>query len=447
MNGEKLSSKREGQQLSFVPVEKVWWDKRYRTDLGDIESLAASFKEKGVLQPITVTPEFELLAGERRITAAKLAQLTHIPALIRKKEDVVDAREIELMENVFRKDPNWDEECALIQEIDRLYKEKHLEWSGRKTAQLLGKGVASVSRALQLARAAEVIPELRDAKDAAEAFKLLKNFEEHALVTEMRRRQDATLKDPNHQVEFGLREIMEIADANYHVGDTFQGLAELRSGGMIDIIECDPPYGIDLEKVKSSKDAPGSTVTGYNEVSQETYPGFLMALSKELFRVAKANAWLIFWFGPTWHHEVITSLREAGWHVDDIPAVWIKTQGQTLQPEIYLARAYEPFFLCRKGNPVMMKRGHLNVFSTPTVPAASKYHPTERPVALLEEVFELLAGPMAVVLVPFLGSGATLRACYNLGMSAFGWDNNPAYKDRFMLAVEEDTKKLNRNEE
>jgi DNA modification methylase len=49
---------------------------------------------------------------------------------------------------------------------------------------------------------------------------------------------------------------------------------------------------------------------------------------------------------------------------------------------------------------------------------------------------------MQNVLVPFLGSGATLRAAYNRGLTAYGFDANAEYKDRFLLAVEEDTRAL-----
>jgi len=88
----------------------------------------------------------------------------------------------------------------------------------------------------------------------------------------------------------------------------------------------------------------------------------------------------------------------------------------------------------------MNKRGRVNVFQFGNVPSAQKYHPTERPLPLIEEVLNTLSFPGQIVLVPFLGSGATLRACYKLNLLGYGWEVNPAYKDRFMLAVEDDFK-------
>lgn len=433
--------------LKILDISSITWDKRYRADLGNISDLADSIREKGILQPITVSTDMVLLAGERRIRAALEAGLTKIPALVRKLEGVLDLREIELMENVFRKNFTWDEECALVREIDKLYKANNVEWSGRKTAQLLDKGVGSVSRMLQLGRAVEAIPELRDYKTADEAFKVLKKMEEDVVVDELAKRQrDRLTSTDSLGLSKGIKAMLHRADRDYRVGDVFKGLAELPTGGsvgkLIELVECDPPYGIDLGAVKSTKDSPTSNVATYNEVVATDYIPFLNKLGKELYRVTSPNAWLIFWFGPTWWGQVKSSLTDAGWTVDDIPAIWVKEQGQTLQPEINLGRAYEPFFVCRKGRPMLFKRGRLNVFNFSGESSSKKYHPTQRPMPLMEELLSVFGVYTTTVLVPFLGSGTTIRAAYKCGMQAFGWDISGEYKNRFLLELEEDAKHL-----
>lgn len=438
-------------QVSEVDIQKVWWDKRYRAEMGDIISLIDSIKDKGIIQPITVTPALELLAGGRRVTAGRLAGLTTIPALIREKADDIDAREIELIENLVRKDFTWDERARLTAEIDRLYKEKNTDWSGRATAKLLDRSQSSVARDLQLASTIEVFPELAKLDTADEALKVVKKMEVNAIIGELRTRQVEQVAT-GIGLGRGLQLMLRLADGNYNVGDTFKGLAELPSNAdegsftRFHIIECDPPYGIDLREQKASKDNITSNVHSYEEIAAEAYPDFLNKLARELYRVAGQHTFLVFWFGPSWQHQVLTALRTAGWLVDEIPCIWAKTQGQTLQPKMYFGRAYEPFFLCRKGAPAILQEGRLNVFNFPGTPGSKKYHPTERPVALIEEILTSLGGPMSKVLVPFLGSGATLRAAYNLGMTGTGWDMNPEYKDKFMLAVEEDTKAIGNNE-
>jgi len=88
----------------------------------DLADLAASIKEKGVLQPIllrAVTGQpynYEIVAGERRFRASKLAGLSEIPAVIKKLDDN-NAMEIALIENVQRENLNPIEEAAAYKNI------------------------------------------------------------------------------------------------------------------------------------------------------------------------------------------------------------------------------------------------------------------------------------------------------------------------------------------
>ncbi len=429
------------EKLQFVDLDKIHWEKRFREDLGGIDELAESIKEKGVIQPVTVTTDFTLVAGERRVTAARKAGLKKIPALIRPGEGTeVDMREVELIENVFRKDFRWDERAKLVAEIDRLCKENKTEWSTRKTAQLLGHShPMSVVRDLKLADAVSHFPGLAECKDQAEALKVVKKIEEGLITTELRNRQIQT-KDR------GLADMLGIANGNYNIGDALVEMTSLRSEGMVNFIEVDPPYGIDLVEQKKQTDSTNIVQT-YKEVRGVDYQAFVETVAEETYRVAYKNAWMIFWFGPTQQVIVYNALKKAGWKIDDIPAIWSKRIGQTNAVEHYLARTYEPFYVCSKGAPILVKRGRSNVFDFLPIVGTKKYHPTERPIQLMIEILETFCMPNSIVLSPFLGSGVTLRACYLSGMRGFGYDLNPEYKDKFLLAVEEDTKKLNSNEE
>lgn len=426
--------KEVADKVKFVKISDIKEGTRYRKEFGDLASLVESVKEKGIIQPITLSTDLTLLAGQRRLKAAKDAGLSVIPALIREIKGEVDLREIELIENVARLDFSYAERAALVKAIDALYQLKHLDWSGRKTAGLLNRGHSSVARDIKLANAIELMPEIAEAKNADDALKLVAKIEERQVVGELRKRQSAPGLDK------GVAAMLSLANANYRVGDTFKGLAELPSDGVSSIIECDPPYGIDLTNAKRGREEAGAIVQTYNEVAAVEYDSFLGKLCHELYRVAAPNSFLVFWFGPTWHTQVISNLRTAGWSVDDIPCIWNKVTGQTMHPEYYLARSYEPFFLCRKGKPSINKRGRSNIFTF--TGETGKYHPTQRPIALMDEILTTFGVDLQTVLVPFLGSGVTLRAAYNSGMKCFGWDMSGEYKDKFMLAVEQDARAL-----
>jgi ParB family transcriptional regulator, chromosome partitioning protein len=68
--------------MTAMLISKIRVGKRIRKDMGDIQGLAESMEELGLLQPITVTPDGLLLVGERRLRAAKLLGWAKIPVTV-----------------------------------------------------------------------------------------------------------------------------------------------------------------------------------------------------------------------------------------------------------------------------------------------------------------------------------------------------------------------------
>jgi len=68
--------------MSEWPLDKIRIGQRIRRDLGDLQSLAESMKELGLLQPIVVFPDGRLILGERRLRAAKLLGWKTVPVTI-----------------------------------------------------------------------------------------------------------------------------------------------------------------------------------------------------------------------------------------------------------------------------------------------------------------------------------------------------------------------------
>lgn len=112
----------EGNGLLEIPVEAVAPNPRQpRTLFEDdaLDALALSIREVGVLQPIVVRKSeqgFELIAGERRLRAAKLAGLATVPAVIRESDDAESLREA-LIENIHREDLNPIELAEAFREL------------------------------------------------------------------------------------------------------------------------------------------------------------------------------------------------------------------------------------------------------------------------------------------------------------------------------------------
>ena len=115
------------EELREVPVESISPNPnqpRRRFDEEALSALAESLGERGVLQPVLVRPKpdgtYELIAGERRWRAARIAGMKTIPALVRPHDDAASL-ELALIENMAREDLNPVEEAracaALVEEL------------------------------------------------------------------------------------------------------------------------------------------------------------------------------------------------------------------------------------------------------------------------------------------------------------------------------------------
>ena len=139
-----------------------------------LEELAASIREHGVLQPVLVRPrgpnQFQLVAGERRWRAARIAGLVAIPALVEELDDDV-ALEIAVIENLQREDLSPLEEASIY---DRMIKDHG--YSVRKLAQKLGKDKGYLENRLRLADAPQEVRDLVSVrKDTlSHAYELMK---------------------------------------------------------------------------------------------------------------------------------------------------------------------------------------------------------------------------------------------------------------------------------
>jgi len=98
---------------------------RKRFDFDGLEELAQSIRENGILQPITVRStqdkKFELIAGERRLRAARLVGMTKIPALVIDMQQK-DSALFALIENLQRQDLSFFEEAEAIETLITDYK-------------------------------------------------------------------------------------------------------------------------------------------------------------------------------------------------------------------------------------------------------------------------------------------------------------------------------------
>jgi site-specific DNA-methyltransferase (adenine-specific) len=293
-----------------------------------------------------------------------------------------------------------------------------------ETAQILGVSKAAVSTAIKRAEVREMFPDLfKNAKTQSDATKIIKGVSQQLIKREVAKR-----------IESNKDTILTKTARNYIIGDFFKEIQKVQSE-TFDIVEIDPPYGIDLKKKK--KGGLGDFKLGeYNEVDAGGYQTFLSKTFFECYRVMKDHSWLICWFGPEpWFEIVYQELHNAGFTTSRMCGIWVKPSGQSLNPLTRLANSYEMFFYARKGRPSLNAPGRRNIFDYSTVPPNQKVHPTERPVALMKDVYETFVPPGTRLLIPFLGSGNGIFAANELGIEAVGYDLQESYRDSFLVRL------------
>ncbi|MCL2066157.1 MAG: ParB N-terminal domain-containing protein [Treponema sp.] len=92
-----------------IPIEDIVVKKRIRKDMGDIEALAESLKRFGQITPIVISKNNQLIAGGRRLEAAKLLGWRTINAVVSESSTELERLELEVEENVQRREFSMEE--------------------------------------------------------------------------------------------------------------------------------------------------------------------------------------------------------------------------------------------------------------------------------------------------------------------------------------------------
>ncbi len=145
-----------GGQIILVPQEEIYPNPnqpRQRFDFDELEGLAQSIRQNGIIQPIAVRVngkgEYELISGERRLRASRLVGITQIPCIIMEADDEKSAL-FALLENIQRSDLNFFEEAVAIEKLITDY-----GMSREEVCKKLGKAAPTISNKLRLLRLPE----------------------------------------------------------------------------------------------------------------------------------------------------------------------------------------------------------------------------------------------------------------------------------------------------
>ncbi|HUL96294.1 MAG TPA: ParB/RepB/Spo0J family partition protein [Usitatibacter sp.] len=149
---------REDSELAHLPIDSLRpgkYQPRTRMDEVSLNELADSIRARGVIQPIVVRAvgdsAYEILAGERRWRAARIANLQRVPAIVREVADDA-ALGIGLIENIQREDLNAIEEANGLKRLIEEFKLTHED-----VARAVGRSRAAVTNLLRLLELAPAV--------------------------------------------------------------------------------------------------------------------------------------------------------------------------------------------------------------------------------------------------------------------------------------------------
>ena len=428
-------------------------DNRQRKELKDIDKLAKSIEEVGLINPVLITREHVLVAGERRLTAIKQLGWTHVPVQYADEVDDATMHLIELEENIKRTDLDWKDHCNAIDQYHAMRKAEDKDWNLTKTAEAIGIHNKTVSSNLIVAKGLrEGDPLICKADKFSVAANIAwrkKSREDEVFNEELEKKiqevQSPIGAAPKPESAGGnssggddegtsLRDRVakatqrdtspEAADANdlIHCID-FTSWAQDYRGKPFNFLHCDFPYGVDAGK----HDQGAADKFGGYEDSFELYESLIDTLAEHQTRIMADSAHVIFWFSMDYYNYTLTRLtNDVNLHVNPFPLIWFKSDNSGILPDSSRGprRNYETAFLCSRGDRKIVQAVS-NCFPAPN---KKTIHMSEKNPDMLGHFFRMTVDRTTRLLDPTAGSGNALKVARKMGAaSVFGLEVNEEY--------------------
>lgn len=398
--------------------------KRVRKSKGSLFELAASIEKHGLMHPIVIDKlengkyKWILIAGERRLKAAILTGASKIDATLFSDVDDVGKKEMELEENLLRKQLDWPEQVKALAQIDKLKRKiyggatraKGNEgWGIKETAEALGMSIGAVGQDIQLAKNIENRPDL---------LKKVRRMPKSAA----RKIVNQTLHTEHLKKQLDVKEITISSDIR--LGRCEDLIDELKDNS-VDLLITDPPFAVpEIVDVAGS----GASTMTYNVTeSNVSTPDVMLKTYEELipklFNKMKPAAHIYIFLGMGWYPYLTSKLRQVGFIVDDLPIIWDKGRPSIMAKDIHYMSCYEAILFGHKPPKTnLLRHPTKNVLSIPAIPPQQRVHGLQKPFDLLKILIENSSSPGETVLDCFVGSGATIKAAKQLQRSAIGFE-------------------------
>jgi hypothetical protein len=433
-----------------LPINTIWVrrDLRQRRSLEADPHLEASIRRVGLINPVVVTKEFRLIAGERRWEACKAIGMTDIPIRWAEELPESETRIIELEENLKRRDLAWQDSVRAVADIHRLYGERDPTWNQKKTAECTSLDEGYVSTILLVASHMKD-PKVSSASTVNEARNLIQRRKLRASEAELNELAEfarqhfgpssggASNEKSNihHPPRSGDGDIpvvaanaatpkppvpIEAAWTKAAVQRTiikanFLEWAPAYDGQPFNFIHCDFPYGVGVF-AGDGQFKPEDQDNAYDDKASD-YWALVECLVKNLTRLSSMSSHIMFWLSPRPRivTETLALFASRGPQIEWLPypLIWHKSDATGIvgDSQRWLRHTYEAALLGYRGRRPLVK----TAADSYSAPGDRKLHPSCKPEPMLRHFFSAIVDDHTRMLDPTCGSGAAIRAAESLG--------------------------------
>lgn len=414
-------------------------DDRQRREI-DVSDLLPSIKKNGLINPVVITRERVLIAGERRLESCRQLGI-EVPCRYVDDLSPVELQLIEAEENFKRRDLSWQDQVNTIGKIHDLFCSLDPRWTMGETADRISLTISVISESLTVRNEmrAEAIA---NAGTRREAYNAIQRKRQRALGNDLEEllgdgppEETIVSQIASIAVEKGidlpkpkaLPEPSRMPDETDAIQQAdFIEWSATYKGDPFNLIHCDFPYGANMfGGPQGSGDKPESEL--YND-DKETYFELLEAFCKNFDNFASFSTHVVFWFSFRHYDATRAMFRN---YVPSLeftlhPLIWGKSDNAGIISDSRRdpRHTYEMALLGRRGGRNTVRA----VSDLYNAPSDRSQHASTKPEPMLRHFFTMLCDEHSSVLDPTCGSGSSIRAAESLGAArVLGLELNPEH--------------------
>lgn len=432
-----------------VEIEKIEIGERFRKDLGDVQSLAASIKKHGLLHPVVITYTENtprLVAGRRRLAACEYLEEKFIDVTVvaLNAEDFGTAeRDENTQRKPFTPTEMFEVSRTLLEREEKLAKKRKLSGkaqeekpcgqrtqgqkraksSKERAAEAVGTSASKLKRIEKVIEAAaeneeyqDIVEEMDESGNVAGAVRELKKRQREGRIEIQSEEVRTSLTTRPDRVYYG--------NHTYYLPD-----------GTFDLIVTDPPYNISNLRAVDFSDEDRSGMSAHfgewDYMTELEYTSKTEDWSLDFFRLLRDGGSVYVFCAEAYISLMRKSLISAGFRFKNV-LVWARPNPKPKPDKTSFVASCDFIMFAVKGdghtfNYTAHNEMHSFIQMAPAMGAEREEwgHRTQKPVALIKKLIELSSKPGDIVLDPFAGSGTTGEACADLGRTFMLVEQDP----------------------